>query len=44
MDAFSDAEIAVLMNHGYLLANIAIEVHVPHLSLTGWMPAGLVMR
>ena len=27
MDAFSDAEIAVLMNHGYLLADIALEVH-----------------
>jgi len=29
MDAFSDAEIAVLMNHGYLLADIAIQVHLP---------------
>lgn len=31
MDAFSDAEIAVLENHGYLLADIAIEVHAPQL-------------
>ncbi|MEX2560798.1 MAG: patatin-like phospholipase family protein [Pirellulales bacterium] len=31
MDAFSDAEIAVLMNHGYLLADIALEVHAPQL-------------
>jgi NTE family protein len=31
MDAFSDGEIAVLMNHGYLLADIAIQIHVPQL-------------
>lgn len=31
MDAFSDAEIAVLVNHGYLLADIALAVHVPQL-------------
>jgi NTE family protein len=31
MDAFSEAEIAVLVNHGYLLADIAIEVHAPQL-------------
>ncbi|MEW6284302.1 MAG: hypothetical protein AB1758_37150, partial [Candidatus Eremiobacterota bacterium] len=26
------AEIAVLVNHGYLVADIAIEVHAPHLA------------
>lgn len=31
MDAFSDAEIAVLENHGYLLTDVAIEVHAPQL-------------
>ncbi len=31
MDAFSDAEVAVLMNHGYLLADIAIDVYAPAL-------------
>jgi NTE family protein len=31
MDAFSDAEIAVLMNHGFLLADIAVSVHTPQL-------------
>ena len=31
MDAFSDAEIAVLENHGYLLADVAVEVHAPQL-------------
>jgi NTE family protein len=31
MDAFSEAEIAVLVNHGYLLADTAIEVHAPQL-------------
>ena len=31
MDAFSEAEIAVLMNHGYLLADIASAVHTPQL-------------
>jgi NTE family protein len=29
LDAFSDAEIAVLMNHGYLLAEAAVSVHAP---------------
>jgi len=33
MDAFSDAESAVLMNHGYLLADIAIAVHLPRFSV-----------
>ncbi len=31
MDAFSPAEIAVLENHGYLLADAAIARHAPHL-------------
>lgn len=31
MDAFSEAEIAILENHGYLLADIATEVHTPGL-------------
>lgn len=31
MDAFSDAEIDVLSNNGYLLANTAIQVHAPFL-------------
>lgn len=31
MDAFSEGEIAVLMNHGYLLADIAVSVHTPQL-------------
>ena len=31
MDAFSDAEVAVLMNHGYLMADIAIDVHASRL-------------
>lgn len=31
LDAFSEAEIAVLMNHGYLLADIAIQTHASHL-------------
>jgi NTE family protein len=31
LDAFSEAEIAVLMNHGYLLADIAVNVHAPQL-------------
>ena len=35
MDAFSDAEVFVLMNHGYLLADIAIEVHAPNLKSAG---------
>jgi len=31
MDAFSDGEIAVLENHGYLLAEAAVKTHVPDL-------------
>lgn len=31
LDAFSDAEIAVLENHGYLMAEIAVRRHMPHL-------------
>jgi NTE family protein len=31
LDKFSDAEIAVLENHGYLLADIAVQVHAPEL-------------
>ena len=32
-DAFSDAEAAVLENHGYLLADAAMRAHVPQLGL-----------
>jgi NTE family protein len=31
MDAFSEAESAVLENHGYLMADVAIRTHVPGL-------------
>ena len=31
LDAFSEAEIKVLVNHGYLLADAAIQKHQPHL-------------
>jgi NTE family protein len=31
LDAFSEPEIAVVVNHGYLLADIAMEVHAPQL-------------
>ncbi len=31
LDAFSEAEIAVLENHGYLLADAAIRAHLPQL-------------
>lgn len=31
LDTFSEGETAVLENHGYLLADIAIQVHVPEL-------------
>jgi hypothetical protein len=31
LDAFSDAEAAVLENHGYLLADAAVRRHVPSL-------------
>ncbi len=30
-DAFSDAEIAILVNHGCLLADISVTVHTPQL-------------
>ena len=39
LDAFSDAEAAVLENHGYLLADAALSRHVPAL-LVGARPAG----
>jgi NTE family protein len=32
LDAFTDPEIAVLMNHGYLLADIAVKAHASHLT------------
>jgi len=38
LDVFSDAEAAVLENHGYLLADKAIQTYVPHL-LPGEAPA-----
>jgi NTE family protein len=31
MDAFSEDEIGVLINHGYLLADIAVQTHMPSL-------------
>ena len=31
LDAFSDAEDAVLENHGYLLADVAVSIHAPEL-------------
>jgi NTE family protein len=31
MDAFSEAEAAVLENHGYLMADVAVQTHVPDL-------------
>jgi NTE family protein len=34
IDAFSDAEVRVLENHGYLLAEAAIQTHVPQLVMT----------
>jgi NTE family protein len=34
LDVFSDPEIAVLENHGYLMAEIAVRRHVPHLCQT----------
>lgn len=48
LDEFSDAEAAVLENHGYLLADAAVERHVPQLRTTAaplrvphpaWAPA-----
>ena len=53
LDAFSEGEIAVLENHGYLLAAAAIQRHVPHLAAAavpvrvphaGWMDAERVQR
>ncbi|MDR3748040.1 MAG: patatin-like phospholipase family protein [Acidobacteriota bacterium] len=38
LDSFSDAEASVLENHGYLLADAAIRVHVPKL-LPAQVPA-----
>ena len=32
LDAFSDAECAILMNHGYLLAEAAVRRHLPAMS------------
>lgn len=32
MDAFSEAEAAVLENHGYLMADVAVRTHVPDLA------------
>jgi hypothetical protein len=31
MNAFSDAEIQILENHGYILAEVAIQNHLHHL-------------
>lgn len=31
LDAFTDAEMAILENHGYLMAEAAMQRHVPHL-------------
>ena len=39
LDAFSDAEAAVLENHGYLLAGAALRRHVPALVPEGLAPA-----
>lgn len=39
LDAFSDAEASVLINHGYLLADAAIRRHTPELA----SPAALVI-
>jgi NTE family protein len=39
LDAFSDAEAAVLQNHGYLLADVAVRTHVPSLVPPGAPPA-----
>lgn len=40
MDAFADAEIAVLVNHGYLLADVAVRTHVPRL-IAQDVPSGI---
>lgn len=46
LDAFSDVEIDVLMNHGYMLADVALTVHAPGLvetSVERNMPNELLM-
>lgn len=37
-DRFSDAEAAVLQNHGYFMADKAVQTHVPHVVKTGAPP------
>jgi NTE family protein len=37
-DSFSEGEICVLENHGYLLAEIAMRRHASHLVQGGWPP------
>ncbi len=53
LDAFSNAEIAVLENHGYLLADVALRTHAPELIAREapmvvphprWMDASAVRR
>jgi NTE family protein len=53
LDAFSDAEIAVLENHGYCLADIALRAHAPSLITIhapfvpphpDWMDEGVVFE
>ena len=39
LDAFSEAEAAVLENHGYLLAEAALARHVPSLRPSSALPA-----
>ena len=39
LDAFSEAECAVLENHGYALADAAIATHLPELAAAGAPPA-----
>jgi NTE family protein len=39
LDAFSEAEIKVLMNHGYLLADTAIQKHQPQLVSVSPVPS-----
>lgn len=38
LDAFSDAEAAVLENHGYLMVDAALRRHVPGLAQPPWPP------
>ncbi len=38
MDGFSDAEIKVLENHGYTLADVAVRTHAPHAIAAGAAP------